>query len=203
MDAIAADAQVAKEKARKPALRIVHQVPGRIRIKIKSAKGNPEKLEDYKQTLSMLPGIEHVDVSPETGSIVLKYDPDRQSDFQLGFQKQTSQGAARPRPPTNDIDALATNIQQEMEYLAEHSDAARAIVDFCKNADRHIKLATSNMLDLKMLLAIGVVAFTVLEVGATSATPVWVTLALFGLNHYIEMQATQHEARAAAVPATA
>ena len=54
------------------------------------------------------------------------------------------------------------------------------------------------MLDLKMLLAIGVIGVTVLEVGATAATPVWVTLALFGMNHFIEMQTEQMEARAAA-----
>jgi Heavy metal associated domain 2 len=203
MDSSVDEVQAAKAKARKPKLKIIHQVPGRIRIKVKSAKGKPEQLEDYKRTLSVIPGIRQVDVNPETGSIILIYDPDRQDDFQLGFQKQANQGGARLRPPTNEIDALAVKIEEEMEYLAEHSDAARAILNFCKSADRQIKVATGNMLDFKMLLAIGVVAFTVVEVGATSATPVWVTLALFGLNHYIEMQAAQHETRAAAAPAAA
>ena len=39
-----------------------------------------------------------------------------------------------------------------------------------------------------MVLCIGLVGFTVFEVGAAAATPVWVTLTLFGLNHFIEMQ---------------
>ena len=30
--------------------------------------------------------------------------------------------------------------------------------------------------------------FTIFEIGAAAATPVWVTLTLFGLNHFIEMQ---------------
>jgi hypothetical protein len=42
--------------------------------------------------------------------------------------------------------------------------------------------------DLKMVLCIGLVGFTIFEVGAAAATPVWVTLTLFGLNHFIEMQ---------------
>ena len=34
-------------------------------------------------------------------------------------------------------------------------------------------------------------AFTVFEVGATAATPMWVTLAIFTVNHFIEMHERQ------------
>jgi hypothetical protein len=170
-------------------------------MKIPSAKGNPEQLEEYKQTLSLIPGIEQVEVNPDTGSIVLKYDPDQHDDFHAGFHHHCNQhhgnGAAHHRPPTSEIDALANKIEQEAEFLAEHSETARAVVDFCKRTDREIKIATGNVLDLKMVLAIGVVGFTIFEVGATAATPVWVTLSLFGLNHFIEMQTEQLEAQAA------
>lgn len=188
----------------KSKLQIAHQVPGRIRMKIPAAKGDPVQLEAYKQTLSLIPGIEQIEVNPDTGSIILKYDPDRHDDFHAGFHHHCNQHhGAHHRPPSNEIDALANKIEEEAEFLAEHSDAARVVVDFCKRADREIKVATGNVLDLKMVLAIGVVGFTVFEVGATAATPVWVTLSLFALNHFIEMQAEQMEARAAAaaVPA--
>jgi cation transport ATPase len=189
----------------KAKLKIAHQVPGRIRMKIPSAKGNLQQLEDYKQTLSQIPGIEQVDVNPQTGSIVLKYDPDRHEDFHAGFHDHCTRHHDHPahRPPTNEIDALASKIEQEAEYLAEHSHVARVLVDFCKNTDNQIKVSSSNMLDLKMLLAIGVVGFTVLEVGATAATPVWVTLALFGMNHFIEMQEERFKGQAAEVPVRA
>jgi hypothetical protein len=72
--------------------------------------------------------------------------------------------------------------------LAEHSDAAKAVVDFCKHWDREIKTASGNLVDLKMVLCIGLVGFMIFEVGASAATPVWVTLTLFGLNHFIDMQ---------------
>lgn len=184
-------------------LKIVHQVPGRIRMKIPSAKGNPDQLETYKQVLSAIPGVESIEVNPVTGSIVLVYDPDKNYDFGSGFTNHMNRHQPeppRPRPPTNEIDAVATKIQQEAEYLAEHSQAARMVVDFCSEANRQIKVATGNMLDLKMLLAVAVVGVTIFEVGAASATPVWVTLALFGLNHFIEMQQEAAEEAAAAVP---
>jgi len=200
---------VAPARARKVKIKIAHQVPGRIRMKVSDAKGNPEQLDEIKQTFSLIPGIEQVDVNPDTGSIILRYDPDRHDDFHAGFCRQCDQhhahghAGAHHQPPTNEIDALANKIEQEAEFLAQHSKAARAVVDFCKRADREIKVATGNMLDLKMVLAIGVVGFTVFEVGATAATPVWVTLSLFGLNHFIEMQSENMEAEAACADAPA
>jgi hypothetical protein len=193
----------------KPKLQIAHHVPGRIRMKIPSARGNPEQLEGYKETLSLIPGIERIDVNPATGSIVLRYDPEQHDEFHAGFRRHTGHHHAQQHAPTNDIDALAIKIGQEAEFLAEHSHAARAVVDFCKHADRQIKVATNNTLDFKMMLALGVIGITIFEVGATAATPVWVTLTLFALHHYIEMQADRHEeeaeraadARAAAVVA--
>jgi hypothetical protein len=184
-------------------LQIAHQVPGRIRMKIPSAKGNPELLEQMKQTFAVIPGIEQVTVNPATGSLVLHYDTDRHDEFHGHLEHHTG-GHQRP-PPTNEIDALANKIEQEAEFLAEHSHTARVVVDFFKEADRQIKVGSSNTVDLKIVLAVGIAGFTIIEVGASAATPVWVTLAIFGLNHLI--QVNSHEGRdldgAAAIPATA
>jgi len=172
-------------------LKIAHQVPGRIRMKIPSAKGNPELLEQMKQTFSVIPGVEEVTINPATGSLVLHYDTDRHDEFHGRLEHHTG-GHQRPAP-TNEIDALATKIQQEAEFLAENSHTARVIVDFFKQVDQQIKTGTSNTIDLKIVLAFGIAGFTILEVGANAATPVWVTLAMFGLNHLI--QANSPEAR--------
>ena len=164
-------------------LQIAHQVPGRIRMKVPSAKENPELLEQIKQTFSVIPGIEEVLVNPATGSIVLHYDTDRHDEFHGRLQHHTG---GHYKPPTNEIDALANKIEQEAEYLAEHSHTARVIVDFFKDFDNGIKVSTGNVIDLKIELAAGIAGFTIFEVGATAATPVWVTLAVFALNHMIQ-----------------
>jgi Heavy metal associated domain 2 len=172
-------------------LQIAHQVPGRIRMKIPSAKGNPELLEQMKQTFGAIPGVEEVIINPDTGSLVLHYDIDRHDEFHGRLEHHTG-GHHRP-PPTNEIDALANKIQQEAEFLAENSHTARVIVDFFRQVDQQIKTGSSNTIDLKIVLAFGIAGFTILEVGASAATPVWVTLAMFGLNHLIE--ANSPEAR--------
>jgi Heavy metal associated domain 2 len=173
-------------------LQIAHQVPGRVRMKVPSAKGNPVMLEEIQRAFSAIPGIEQVVVNPETGSVVLKYDADRHDDFRAGFTQRFNEHhdhvLGRNLPPSNEIDAVATKIQEEAEFLAEHSEAAKAVVDFCKHWDREIKVASGNLVDLKIVLCVGLVGFTIFEIGAAAATPVWVTLTLFGLNHFIEMQ---------------
>jgi Heavy metal associated domain 2 len=176
----------------KAKLQIAHQIPGRIRIKIPSAKGKPKLLAEIQRSFGAIPGIEDVAVNPVTGSVVLKYDAERHDDvharFTHHFNAHHATDAGHHRPPATEIDALADRIAEEADFLAEHSDAAKAVVDFCRHCDRQIKLGTGNMFDLKMGLCVGIVGFIVLEIGAAAATPVWVTLSLFGLNHFVEMQ---------------
>jgi hypothetical protein len=182
-------------------LQIAHQVPGRIRMKIPSAKGNPELLEQMKATFAVIPGIEEVITNPATGSLVLHYDTDHHDEFHGHLERHTG-GHHRP-PPTNEIDALASKIEQEAEFLAEHSHTARVIVDLFKEVDQQIKVASSNTIDLKIVLAVGIAGFTIFEVGASAATPVWVTIAIFGLNHLIQVNSREAEDLDRAVPAPA
>ena len=51
-------------------LNIAHQVPGRVRMKIPSAKGNTELLQQISETFAVIPGIEQVTVNAITGSPV-------------------------------------------------------------------------------------------------------------------------------------
>jgi cation transport ATPase len=171
-------------------VQVAHQIPGRIRLKVPNVKQNPELVEQIKQMFNVIPGIEEVTVNPATGSVVLHYDTDHHDTFHDHLEDHTG---GHYKPPTNEIDSLATKIEEEAEYLAEHSHAARVVVDFFKETDKQIKLATSNVIDLKMVLATGIAGFTILEVGASAATPVWVTLSIFGLNHVIQANSPEAE----------
>jgi hypothetical protein len=171
-------------------LQIAHQVPGRIRMKVPSVRTNPELAEQIRQTFAAIPGIEQVTVNPTTGSIVLHYDTEKHDEFHGHLHHHTG---GHYKPPTNEIDSLATKIEQEAEYLAEHSHTARVVVDFFRDFDHQIKIATGNTIDLKIVLAGGIAAFTIFEVGASAATPVWVTLSIFALNHMIQANLAENE----------
>ena len=182
-------------------LHIAHQVPGRVRMKIPSAKGDVAMLQEISATFGKIPGVEQVIVNPTTGSIVLQYDSNRHDEFHGELQSHCEQHALEQhRPPATEIDEIAHKIEDQAEFLAEHSASARAIVDFVKKVDREIKVATNNNIDLKIVLAAGIVGFTIFEVGAGAATPVWVTLSLFGINHFIEMHPPHPKSARAAAP---
>jgi hypothetical protein len=178
---------------------VAHQVPGRIRMKIPRAKGDPEMLQQIAQTFAVIPGIEHIKVNPTTGSLVIHYDTERHDEFHGHLHRHVGQEPGL-RPPTTEIDEFVGRIADEAEFLAHHSESARAIVDFFKTVDREIRTATDNNVDLTLVLAAGLIAGTILQVGATAATPVWVTLTLFALNHVIEMHAVHAEIAAAKAP---
>ena len=179
-------------------LKIEHQVPGRVRMKIPAAKGNPNLLKQVSEVFAVIPGIEEVVVNPTTGSVVLHYDTNRHDEFHKAFRERHNAHNAVHGSPNNgshgadtELDKLTNSIEAEAEYLARHSHSVRAVVDFIKTLDHEIKRATNNNIDLKIVFAVGIIGLTVFEVGATAATPVWVTLAIFTVNHFIEMHERQ------------
>jgi hypothetical protein len=187
-------------------LKIEHQVPGRVRMKIPAGKGNPELLKQVSETFAAIPGIEEVVVNPTTGSVVLRYDVDRHDEFHGGFQGHYQSHAApngSQHGADTELDKLTNSIEAEAEFLASHSHTARVVVDFVKNLDREIKVATGNTIDLKIVFAVGIICLTVFEVGATAATPVWVTLAIFTVNHFIQMHEQQGHGALGGGPALA
>lgn len=184
-EATSATGEKKKKKKQKHKVRIEHRTKGRVRLKVASAKGDVEQLQEIGKTFSSIPGVQRITVKPETGSVVLHYDVDQQAKFEDHFARRWGRP---PAPPPTELDELADKIEREAEFLADHSHSVKAIVHICKRLDREIKIKTNNTLDLKIGLAAGVIGLTLAEVGATAATPVWLTLSVFSLNHFVELQ---------------
>jgi hypothetical protein len=180
-------------------LKIAHHTRGRVRLKFPAAKLKPELLEQIKGAFGKVPGIDYIEVRPSSRSVILYYDPERHADVPSFFQSLGGHvdqrvadsliQAARRHPPPNRVSEVSRQIEDEAEYLAEHSNFAKAIVEFAKDRDRQVKRATHNNMDLKILVPIIVAGFTFLEIGAAAATPMWVTLVIFSLNHFVELHA--------------
>jgi hypothetical protein len=82
---------------------------------------------------------------------------------------------------------MARRIEAEAEFLSQHSETARIIVDAVKRMDVNIKWATHNTVDLKVLLPLGLAAYSVVEIGLEASTPLWVTLGIFSLNSFVSL----------------
>ncbi len=168
--------------------RAVHHVRGRIRLKLPH-KGNADLIREVRDAIAPMQGVESVAINVATGSVVVHYDP----SLHDGFHEQlASHGSAEgvfllESPELSEVDELAKKIEAEAEFLAQHSESARVIVDGFKNLDQAIKRATGNAVDLKVLLPLGLAAYSLFEIGLEASTPLWVTLGIFSFNSFITL----------------
>ena len=56
-----------------PAARVVHRVPGRLRLRIEGKRGDREWFDEAAAGLAMLRGVEAVATSPRTSSLLLRH----------------------------------------------------------------------------------------------------------------------------------
>jgi hypothetical protein len=169
-------------------LHIAHHVPGRLRVKVASAKGNSELLDQMKRLFDETPGVHGIAVNPATGSLILHYDPTQQAEFYNHFKARYARHALPVSTlPSNEIDNIVNTIQGEAEFFAERSLMVRTIVALFKSIDQQVRVATDNTIDLKIVAAVGFAGLALMEIGVTAATPMWVTLAIFALNHLAEL----------------
>ena|SRR5689334_11971585 len=65
------------------AIQVVHFLPGRVRVKLPGLKGNAALAQEVQHTLVAIDGIQHIEVNPITGSVLLLYDPGMAESFTL------------------------------------------------------------------------------------------------------------------------
>jgi hypothetical protein len=119
-------------------------------------------------------GVDGIEVNVATGSVIVHHDPSLHDDFHEQLANGSSAGAFLVEgPELSEVDELAKKIEAEAEFLAQHSESARIIVDAFKNLHQTIKRATRNAVDLKVILPLGLAAYSLVEFGLEASTPVW------------------------------
>ena len=168
-----------------------HRARGRIRLKVHNARNNPHALSLIKQAIAPMDGVKHVEVNPVTGSVVVRYDPALYGKFQKHLETRGEATGAfhlEPQPPAiGEGGDLMREIEDEAEFLAGHSETARVIVEYCKGLNQSIRRATDNTVDLRVLLPLGLAAYSVFEIGIEASTPLWVTLGMFSFNSFVAL----------------
>jgi hypothetical protein len=56
-------------------IKIVHFIPGRVRLRSKDLQGNSELAQSVERALAGIPAVDHVEVNSLTGSILISYRP--------------------------------------------------------------------------------------------------------------------------------
>jgi hypothetical protein len=57
------------------ALQLVHALPGRVRVRLPRLKGHPALADEVERVLTAMTGIEHVEASTTTGTVLVLYKP--------------------------------------------------------------------------------------------------------------------------------
>jgi cation transport ATPase len=168
---------------------VAHHVKGRIRVRMPKNKRDHATLEKVKRSISPMHGVKSVDVNSSTGSVIVHYDANKHADFPstLAHHAEANNLFTLGPPPVSEVDEMVETIEKEAEFLAEHSETARAIVEFVKGLNREVKKATNNNFDLQVLLPLGLAAYAFLGLEAEVATPLWVTLGLFSFNSFVSL----------------
>jgi cation transport ATPase len=168
---------------------IVHHIRGRIRLKFPGAKRELSHLQKIKEAISPMSGVRQVDVNSLTGSIVVTYDTNLHDAFQQQLSACADQSGLfklQP-PPTSEADQMAQRIEEEADFLSEHSETARSLVEFVKRINLAIRKTTDNSVDLKVLLPLALAAYSLVELESDISTPLWVTLGIFSFNSFVTL----------------
>ncbi len=56
-------------------VKVVHFIPGRVRLKVPQLKRSPELKESMEAAFAAIPGVAGIEVNALTGSVLLSYDP--------------------------------------------------------------------------------------------------------------------------------
>jgi hypothetical protein len=158
---------------------VIHQLPGRLRIRLPEAKGDRAFFEEIKISLLPQEGVAEVDVNPTTGSILIRYDPDLQDGFdeRLAGHAQSEQ-----------LFTLSPKREQE-EHGRIHS-----VEDVFRKLSSEIKRETHDAIDLKEVFPLAIAAYDFFFVKRSRPTPLWMTLLIFAFSSYIDLhRAESHQ----------
>jgi hypothetical protein len=173
-------------KAARPA-RIVHHVPGRMRIKVIGAAGETAFFAAVQQVIGALQGVDAVRVNPSSSSIVIDYRPS-DTVFHFRLQNHPELGCWLSLEGEDALLAVIDeSVTEGARYLAQHSRLAENLVSTAELLDANLRKASDGYLDLKMLLPLGVAVATSLHKARSRGTPMWMSLGTFAFNAFLTL----------------
>jgi len=171
---------------------VAHSSRGRLRIRVPSAKGNAEALEEIRLALSSVAGVNEVSVNHSIGTVTVEYDPSRHEELHKHLTTTDSpQKITLERAPSLSDLSIDRIIEKEAVFLSGHSHMAKALFDMVNRLDQEVKRGTGNAIDLKVIAPLALAVGAFMGLGVTASTPVWLTLGLFSFNHFIDLN-SQH-----------
>ena len=156
----------------RPYAYIPHHIVGH-RMRLKVADASPRLLNEIRERLLTLPGVQSVDTNPTTGSVLILYSSDSARDFgQVLFERVTDLVAFAPESPAE---------------IGDYSTTAVDLLTVIKRADDGVRTSAGGRIDLKLLFPLAMVALTVMTFPTNLQTPLWLSFLMFGFSSFESM----------------
>ncbi|MDQ2733100.1 MAG: heavy-metal-associated domain-containing protein, partial [Armatimonadota bacterium] len=159
-------------------LRVVHALPGRMRLKLETHIEDPAELFVWETMLKEAPGVQEVTVNPATRSLLVQYDPEMEHVFHhLGVRRLSGEWVpVQPEGP-------------ETIHKTPPTPTAKAIARGFWMMDRRLFNASGGKLDLKLAVPGALLGFGLFELltGAELAAVTFPTLAWYAYNFFIHL----------------
>ena len=156
-----------------------HHVPGRLRLRVPSARRDPALLDSIRERLARAPGATAVDANSTTGALIVQYDPAKYADFPQTLSSFAREQGILDFDPSSDSNG------------AEKSIADRALGTALSSADRVVKTGTANAVSLRELMPFGIAAWAVLFVDRALAASEWLNWLQFAVSSYFDLHADE------------
>jgi len=185
-----------------PAIQVVHFLPGRVRVKLPGLKGSTALAREVQHTLVAIDGIQHVEVSPITGSVLVLYDPGMAESFTLESLKAEAVSSL-----TALADALGLSLEDiDMDELQRWLHATRngthpgtpgelgsGVGMLLSSVNAGVAQTTSGLGDLHLFIPLTLcfLGFRSLLLTEQLAFPSWYDYLWFAFGTYVALNPTQ------------
>lgn len=137
-------------------IRIVHAIPGRVRLKVAGLKANPSLGGIIVTRLEAIPGIQTVETNPLTGSLLVLFDPQTMT---APASLLTLSETLNDLFPELDQTRLAEFLTRSVEAEAAGLSLSESVADFLAGLSARLAGVLGSLGDFRVLLPLTFVIF--------------------------------------------
>jgi len=175
-------------------IRIVHAIPGRVRLKVAQVRKNPTLASEIQTRLAATPSISQVEVNPLTGSVLMLYEA------QDAASPDALRALAEPLAalfPGFDLKDSVARQPSATDGAGAAPSLASDVASFFAALNSEVKQMTGGNADLRILLPLTLFLFGVGGVLMSEKLPLptWYDLLWFSLGTFFMLNPGPGEGR--------
>ncbi|MBV9581259.1 MAG: hypothetical protein JO057_21980 [Chloroflexi bacterium] len=141
---------------------IASHTPGRLRVRVHPSHRDPDALQEVASRLEDQPGIQHVDVNANTGSVLVHYDREtHEKDEVVGCLEDVGLLLGSILEAGGEEIPDLEGSESESGSGSSHSTTAAGVVDTVNDLDRRLSELTGRKVDLRLLFPVALGAIGV------------------------------------------